>query len=297
MQFAARFAMRASFSMTEMGRKLLPEFDVLSKDEMWGEFRKMLEKGIKPSCGLKFLTASWWILKFPEILDLMGLEQDPERHPEGSVFCHTFLAVDCAANICMRDKIEGDDRVIAVLAALCHDFGKATTTEFLDGKWCSRGHDKAGEAPARAFCERIGAPKAITEAVVAVVVEHMCHLGVDESNAARIARRLAVRLDGKVSASILAIVMEADHMARGSASSGMPDGMRLIVAEMEKAKIEDSKPKNLLTGEMLISLGLKPGKLFGELQRRCYELQLDGHIKSAEEAREWAWAFAPATLT
>ncbi|MCF0215176.1 MAG: CCA tRNA nucleotidyltransferase [Fibrobacteraceae bacterium] len=47
-------------------------------------------------------------------------------------------------------------------------------------------------------------------------------------------------------------------------------------------------PESYLTGKMLMDLGLKPGKEFGQLIKENFELQLDGKICSAEEALAWA---------
>jgi tRNA nucleotidyltransferase (CCA-adding enzyme) len=39
-----------------------------------------------------------------------------------------------------------------------------------------------------------------------------------------------------------------------------------------------------------MSLGLKPGKQFGDLIRESFELQLDGKLQDAEQAEAWAKA-------
>jgi tRNA nucleotidyltransferase (CCA-adding enzyme) len=54
--------------------------------------------------------------------------------------------------------------------------------------------------------------------------------------------------------------------------------------------LENNKcgPQRLVTNEMIRSLGIKPSKEFGELHRRGYEEQLDGNIKTKEDALKWA---------
>ena len=44
-------------------------------------------------------------------------------------------------------------------------------------------------------------------------------------------------------------------------------------------------------GKMLMDLGIKPGKLMGEIIKQSFELQLDGKITNAEEAIVWARNF------
>lgn len=50
----------------------------------------------------------------------------------------------------------------------------------------------------------------------------------------------------------------------------------------------NESPQPLLTGKMLISLGLKPGPHFGTWIQQCFERQLDGLITSSEQALQWA---------
>jgi len=52
--------------------------------------------------------------------------------------------------------------------------------------------------------------------------------------------------------------------------------------------IWENAPEPLLTGKMLLGLGLKPGPCFGEWIKESFQLQLDGGIQSVEEALAWA---------
>lgn len=47
-------------------------------------------------------------------------------------------------------------------------------------------------------------------------------------------------------------------------------------------------PEPFLTGRFLMSIGQKPGKLFGELIKASFELQLDGNLQNVEQAEAWA---------
>lgn len=71
----------------------------------------------------------------PEIAALRGVLQPEKHHAEGDVFTHSLMAVDAVSP-------EADERVF--WAVLLHDVGKATTTEWLDGRWRSLGHERAG---------------------------------------------------------------------------------------------------------------------------------------------------------
>jgi hypothetical protein len=46
-------------------------------------------------------------------------------------------------------------------------------------------------------------------------------------------------------------------------------------------------PRPLLDGYELMRLGAKAGPALGQLAEEMYVAQLDGHIKTAEQARQW----------
>ena len=71
----------------------------------------------------------------PEVAALRGVEQPEKYHAEGDVLTHTLLAVEAVSP-------EADERVF--WSVLLHDVGKSTTTEWLDGRWRSLGHEQAG---------------------------------------------------------------------------------------------------------------------------------------------------------
>jgi tRNA nucleotidyltransferase (CCA-adding enzyme) len=48
--------------------------------------------------------------------------------------------------------------------------------------------------------------------------------------------------------------------------------------------VDRSPPKPLLLGRHLLELGMKPGPEMGALLKTVYEKQLDGEIKTLEEA-------------
>jgi hypothetical protein len=47
-------------------------------------------------------------------------------------------------------------------------------------------------------------------------------------------------------------------------------------------------PKPLLDGYELMRLGAEPGPSLGQLAEEMYVAQLEGNLKTAEEARQWA---------
>src|SRR5207247_1228255 len=106
---------------------------------------------------------------------LVGCPQEPEWHPEGDVWIHTLMVIDQA-----RATIAGVDRGRAaaiMLGAVCHDFGKPSTTALIDGRIRSLGHEEAGVAPASAFLDRLNIQTIdgydVRTAVLGVVAHHL----------------------------------------------------------------------------------------------------------------------------
>src|SRR5260370_40554535 len=64
-----------------------------------------------------------------------------------------------------------------MLAALCQDFGKPATTEFIDGRLRSRGHDEAGVKPTLSFLDKLNIHTLdgydVRAQVVALVRDHL----------------------------------------------------------------------------------------------------------------------------
>lgn len=106
---------------------------------------------------------------FPELKALIGVPQNAEWHQEGDVWEHTMLVIDKAAFV--RDFIS--EPMKFMLAALCHDFGKAVVTETVDGKTHAYSHEDAGVPIARQFLRRLGADDDTIIYVTKMVQLHM----------------------------------------------------------------------------------------------------------------------------
>lgn len=135
----------------------------------------------------------------PELEALRDTQQDPEHHPEGDALNHTVLAAEQASRLVEdwpfvglipavnKEDFTGlaapsdHDKAVIILAAICHDLGKATTTELRtvnapDGsvrqKWTSHGHQDVVE-PARSLLTRWRVPEAVQEQVIPLIRTHM----------------------------------------------------------------------------------------------------------------------------
>ncbi len=285
-QFAARFEFDIAPETQEFCRTL--PLDELPMERLYGEFKKLLLKSQRPSIGMEWLRKLDLLDHFPELKALIGVQQDPEWHPEGDVWVHNNKVLDEAAALRTAEYDEGDNLAL-MFGALCHDLGKPLTTQFSEGRWRSPAHDVMGEAPTRSFLGRLTREIGLTEKVVALVREHLrpsqLYKTRTEIKPGAI-RRLALRVDIEK----LVRVAKADHFGRTTPDAiarEFPAGEWLL-EQSRQLDVLRQKPKPFLTGRYLLSLGMKPGPNMGRLIQESFELQLDGQLPDVTTAELWA---------
>jgi len=288
-QFAARFQFDIDPGTIELCRTI--DLGDLPAERIYGELEKLLLQAKRPSIGLEWLRTLGAIEKiFPEIQSLIGVPQDPEWHPEGDVFVHTCLVIDRARELV--DDLSYPRQVTVMLAALAHDFGKPATTEFIDGRLRSRGHEEAGVQPAESFLNRINVHTIdgydVRAQVIALVREHLkpgeFYKKRDEVGEGAF-RRLARRCEPD----LLYRVARADSLGRNA--DWVPreqwygaEAQEWFIERSRELQVEQRPPDPLLLGRHLIDLGVEPGPQMGEITRAIYELQLDGRVRTLDEA-------------
>jgi tRNA nucleotidyltransferase (CCA-adding enzyme) len=280
MQFAARFGLSATEQTIQMSKGLLPESKDLARDRIWHEWEKWALRGTHPSFGLTFLRETNWLSLYPEVEAIVGVQQDPQWHPEGDVWTHTLHVCDAAAKVAEREQLAGEDRIVVLLAALCHDLGKATHTHFENGRWHAYGHEVGGVEPTKAFLERIGCPIAIQDLIVPLVADHLIYSVAKVTP--RLVRRLAYRL-GEASVKHLVHLIEADVSGRPPLPPRLPDNAKQILEMASVMKIDRNAPRPIMLGRHLIELGYAPSPWFGGILKHCFEAQLDGVFENEKD--------------
>lgn len=288
-QFAARFEFRIAPDTAELCRTI--DLSDLPAERIWGELEKLLLRARQPSIGLGWLQALGVLEKlFPEIDALIGVPQDPEWHPEGDVFVHTRLTLDRARELI--DELPYARQVTVMLAALAHDFGKPATTEFIDGRLRSRGHEAAGVAPAESFLKRINVHTIdgydVRNQVIALVGEHL-KPGEFFKQREEVGEGAFRRLARRCEPDLLYRVAKADSLGRNA--PWVPreqwygsEAQEWFIERARELDIEQRPPEPLLLGRHLLALGVEPGPMMGEITRAVYEMQLDGRVRTVDEA-------------
>ena len=275
MQFVARFGL----SVNQNTLKMCQELTLLDlpKERIWEEWKKLILKGAKISLGLQFLDDCGWLKYFKELEALKYCDQDPDWHPEGSVWNHTKLCMDAFA----EQKVEDEEEDLIVgLAVLLHDVGKPATTERdEDQRIRSPLHDIKGVAIARSFLSRLTDQKKIADATLPLIREHMhpYSLFLNKAGDAAI-RRLASRVKR---IDRLIRVVEADQSGRTGVN---PDNKatQWLWERAQALEIEKSAPKPIILGRHLINLSLEPSPSFKNILNQCYDAQIEGSFSTEE---------------
>ena len=282
MQLAARFNLKLADNTAALCQSLLPEADTLATERIWAEWQKWAMASC-PSRGLAVLEKSGWLELYPELSAMKDCPQDEKWHPEGDVWKHTFLVVDMAAQVAARHELQEEKRLTLMFAALCHDIGKPETT-FRDegGRIRSPEHCAQGVILSNAFLQRIGAPVSLMQSVAPLVKEHMTHMHGDPTQ--RAVRRLSERLE-PVDIELWEALVEADASGRPPYPASRPALPWLQMAEL--ISTHQGKPEPIVSGEMLMHLGMQPGPAMGKVIQAAYEAQLDGDFCDENSALEW----------
>ena len=283
MQFAARLGFDIDDGTVALCRSL--PLDDLPGERIWGEIEKLLLKADRPSVGFDWGLKLGVIEKiFPELHACVGCRQEKEWHPEGDVWVHTLLALDVA-----RREARGlpyAKEAAVMLAVLCHDFGKPSTTAFVDGRIRSLEHEEAGLAPTESFLDRLKVHTLdgydVRGQVLALVGSHLSpsHLFKNRDNVGDGAfRRLARRLEPE----LLYRVSRADCLGRAPGVFST-DAQEWFIERVRALGVEEKPPQPILMGRHLLEIGLRPGPEIGRITRAVYEMQLDGRVTDLDSA-------------
>ena len=294
---AAQLAARFEFQIDPATLALCRDIDLadLPAERIWGEMEKLLMRSRQPSVGLNWLCELGAIEKlFPEIAALFEVEQDPEWHPEGDVFRHTMLVADRARE--SIDDLPYAKQVTVMLAAVAHDFGKPATTEFVDGRTRSRGHEEAGVRPTVSFLDRLNIHTMdgydVRGQVIALVRDHL-KPGEFFKKQNEVGDGAFRRLARKCELDLLYRVAKADSLGRNA--DDVPrekwftaEAQEWFIQRARELEVEKLPPAPILLGRHLLEMGVEPGPRVGEITKAVYEMQLDGRVSGLDQAKQEA---------
>jgi poly(A) polymerase len=269
---AIRFAVQLDFNLSfdtllaiANNRHLI---ESIAKERVREELIKMINAG-RPGLMMDLLFSTKVIeVILPELAKIKDCPQNPEYHPEGDVYNHTVLTME---------NLVGESLELQ-LAGMFHDIGKPYTLEVEDGKPTNKGHAKVGARLTEDIMRKLKFTNSQIDLVVNLVNDHMKHHSVRKFKKSTLKKFLGLSYIEE-----LIKLGKADSLA----SNGNLEDFHYIEEKMNEWTPDEIKPKPLISGNELISLGMRPGPMFGKILASVLDLQLEGHLSSKEEAIEF----------
>jgi len=206
----------------------------------------------------------------PEIESMKGCAQPPQFHPEGDVFQHTRLMLEL-----LPEKVS----VPLVFSVLLHDVAKPPTATVDEaGRIRFNAHDRVGAEMTEQIMERLRFSRAEIDATTEMVRQHMVFKDVPRMRVAKLKRFMArPTFEDELEL----------HRVDCASSHAMLDNYDFLVRKKDELANEPIIPPPLVTGDDLIALGMKPGPKFGEILEAVETRQLEGALKSRDQALDW----------
>lgn len=270
-QFASRFGFNIADDTSDLFRSM--DLSALSRERVEDELKKALLKGKKPSVFFEVLrSADGLDVWFPEVKALIGIEQDPKFHPEGDVWTHTMEVLDRAA----RYRYKTKNPYAFMLLALTHDFGKAVTTEVVNGRIHAYDHETEGLPAIETFLRRITNESEVISYVLNMVPLHMKPNVVAASKSAvKVTNRMFDRAAAPEDLIYFAM-SDKPVMSGDNPFTGDPEFL------FERYELyEEMMSRPYVTGNDLIEKGLEPGEYFSDVLAYAHKLRLAGTEKES----------------
>jgi len=268
-RFAARFEYRIDAATFAAIQKLATGIHQVSRERVRDELTKMLTEG-HARRAFELLDNSGLLGEvLPEITRLRGVEQPPQFHPEGDVFVHTMLLLaQLPANV---------PRTLA-WGALLHDVGKPATFRLAPDRIRFDGHVEVGVAITREIGHRLHFSKDDSEQIAALVANHMRFIDVERMKESTLKRFMRLpRFEEHLEM----------HRMDCLASHGDLELYQFVSDKLRTTPAAEIRPSPLLSGRDLIAMGYQPGPWFKEILAAVEDAQLEGKLRSREEAVRW----------
>jgi poly(A) polymerase len=198
-----------------------------------------------------------------------GVEQPPQFHPEGDVWIHTLLLLEKLPPRCSRTLAWG---------TLLHDVGKPPTFRVAPDRIRFDGHVEVGVRMAEEICRRLHFSNEDMRQIADLVANHMRFADAERMKESTLKRFLRLpKFDEHLEL----------HRMDCLSSYGDLSLYDFVRERLQQTPAEEIRPQPLLTGQDLIALGYQPGPQFRDMLAAIEDAQLEGTLKSREEALEF----------
>jgi poly(A) polymerase len=270
-RFAARFDFAIDPETFAAMRRHAGNVTAVSAERLRDELSKLLTEGAGRR-GFELLDQAGLLAEvLPEVAAMRGVEQPPEYHPEGDVWTHTLMMIAGLPAGCSATLAWG---------VLLHDVGKPPTFRSAaetGDRIRFDGHVDVGVRMAEQICRRLRFSNEETEQILALIGNHMRFKDVERMRPATLKRFVRLpRFDEHL----------ALHRLDCLSSHRRLDSYELVSRLLRETPGEVIRPARLLTGDDLSAMGYTPGPIFSEILRALEDAQLEGEIRTVEQARE-----------
>jgi poly(A) polymerase len=270
-RFAARFGFAIEPGTFRAIQEHANEIHLVSTERVREELTKMLTEGAARRA-FELLDESRLLEQvLPEIEAMKGIEQPPQFHPEGDVWIHTRM---------MLEQLPKNASATLAWGVLLHDVGKPPTFQSAaetGDRIRFNHHVDVGVQMAEAICRRLRFSNEDTDQIAALVANHMRFSTVEEMKKATLKRFVRMpRFDEHL----------ALHRLDCLSSHGNLDSYDFVQRFLEETPPEQVRPKRLLGGDDLLEMGYAPGPQFAQILQELEDCQLEGLVRTREEARE-----------
>ena len=265
-RFAARFQYEIEAQTLAAIQRLAPLICQVSRERVRDELTKMLTEG-HARRAFELLDSTGLLKEvLPEISRMKGVEQPPQFHPEGDVWIHTLMLLEQLPAHCSRTLAWG---------ALLHDVGKPPTFRVAPDRIRFDGHVEVGVKMTEEICHRLHFSNDETKQILALVANHMRFGDAEKMKESTLKRFMRLpKFDEH---------MEL-HRIDCLSSHRKLEMYNLVKDRLEHTPVEEIRPVALVNGRDLIELGYKPGAEFREILSAVEDAQLEGSLRSKEEA-------------
>ena len=296
---AIRFSAQLGFDLDaetmDALRTMGESLTIISAERIRDEFSKLLLTPA-PRRGIELLVETGLAeLVMPEI-PALRLERD-EHHHHKDVYQHSLTVLDQAIELEeSRGSFEGPDLVLR-LAALMHDIGKPATRRLEPGGVVTfYHHDVVGSKIAKKRLRELRFDNDTINDVARLIELHLRFFGYTEGAWTDSAVRRYVRDAGPL-LERLHILTRADVTTRNKRKSHMLsfayDDLETRVAELAELEEMQAVRPDLDGEQIMVILGIRPGREVGEAYRFLLEMRLDdgplGEDEATRRLLEW-WA-------
>jgi poly(A) polymerase len=265
-RFATRFGLALDPATADAVRAMAGQITVVSAERIADELRKLLTDPRRAD-GLRLMDSVGLVAPvLPELVPMKGLPQGPPATPTGDLWDHTLAVLEV---------LGPDVSFPLALAALLHDVGKPRTVGRTPERYTFHGHEHVGRRMAGAVCQRLRLSNAERERVEWLVGMHIYLCDAPRMRLSKLKPVLAhpgIR-------ELLAL-----HRADALASGRSLEHVEFCEAKLREWSPEELEPPPVITGDDLRALGLTPGPLYKRLLDAVREAQLEGTVRTKEEA-------------